>query len=139
MIVVTGVSGRVGGLVAEAIAELLVEPAHDEGSVVTITGPEAVTLSELAVVASDVTGDDYLYEPADREEWLAYRRGLGRPAWSIEAGISYYDSVARGEAGIVGDDYRRLTGKEPLTIRELVELHRDQMPLTRPVAQETRP
>ncbi len=123
---------------AEAIAELLVDPAHDERSVVTITGPEAFTLSELAAVASDVTGDDYRYEPLDRQEWLAYRRGLGRPAWSIEAGISYYDGVARGEAGIVGDDYRQLTGKEPLTIRELVELHRDEMPLTRSVAGETR-
>ena len=124
---------------AEAIAELLVEPAHDERSVVTITGPEAVTLSELAAVASDVTGDDYRYEPHDREEWLAYRQSLGRPAWSIDAGISYYDGVARGEAGIVGDDYRRLTGKEPLTVRELVELHRDEMPLARSVAQERRP
>ena len=86
-----------------------------------------------------MTGDDYRYEPVDREEWLAYRRGLGRPARSIEAGISYYDGVARGEAGIVGDDYRKLTGKEPLTIRERVEMPRDQMPLTRSVAQETRP
>jgi uncharacterized protein YbjT (DUF2867 family) len=124
---------------AEAIVELLVEPAHDDLGVVTITAPEAVTLSELAAIASEVTGDDYRYEPLDREEWLAYRRGLGRPAWSIEAGISYYDGVARGEAGIVGDDYRRLTGKQPLTIRELVELHRDEMPLTSPVGHGSRP
>jgi uncharacterized protein YbjT (DUF2867 family) len=124
---------------AEAIVELLVDSAHDERSVVTITGPEAVTLSELAAIASEVTGDEYRYEPLDRDEWLAYRRGLGRPEWSIEAGISYYDGVARGEAGIVSDDYRELIGKEPLTIRELVELHRDEMPLTRSVAHEMRP
>ena len=124
---------------AEAIAELLVDPAHDARTVVTITGPEALTLAELAAAASEVTGDDYRYEPLDREEWLAYRRGLGRPAWSIEAGISYYDGVAAGEAGIVGDGYRELTGKEPLTIREIVELHRDEMPLTRSVGHETRP
>ena len=124
---------------AEAIAELLVDPAHDARTVVTITGPEALTLAELAAAASEVTGDDYRYEPFDREEWLAYRRSLGRPAWSIEAGISYYDGVAAGEAGIVGDGYRELTGKEPLTIREIVELHRDEMPLTRSVGRETRP
>jgi NAD(P)H dehydrogenase (quinone) len=124
---------------AEAIAELLVDPAHDARTVVTITGPEALTLAELAAAASEVTGDNYRYEPLDREEWLAYRRGLGRPAWSIEAGISYYDGVAAGEAGIVGDGYRELTGKEPLTIREIVELHRDEMPLTRSVGHETRP
>lgn len=114
---------------AEAIAELLVEPAHDRRTVVTITCPEALTLEELAATASRVTGDGYRYAPLAREDWLAYRRTLGRPQWSIEAGISYYDSVARGEAGVVGDDYRSLTGKEPLTIAEIVELKRDEMPL----------
>ncbi len=124
---------------AEAIAELLVDPSHDERSVVTITVPQAVTLAELAEIASDVTGHHYRYDPLDRDEWLAYRRSLGRPAWSIEAGISYYDGVARGEDGIVADDYRELTGKEPLTIREIIELRRDEMLLTRPVGHETRP
>ena len=36
---------------AEAIVELLVDPAHDERSVVTVTGREALTLAELAAVA----------------------------------------------------------------------------------------
>jgi len=114
---------------AEAIAELLVEPAHDGRTVVEITCPEALTLEQLAATASRVTGDRYRYAPLDRDDWLAYRRSLGRPQWSIEAGISYYDSVTRGEAGVVGDDYRSLTGKEPLTIAEIVELKRDEMPL----------
>jgi uncharacterized protein YbjT (DUF2867 family) len=37
--------------------------------------------------------------------------------------------VHRGEAGVVGDDFRRLTGKEPLSIAEVISLHRDEMPL----------
>ena len=123
---------------AEAIAELLVDPARDDRSVVTITGPDAVTLSELAAIASEVTGDDYRYAPLDREAWLAYRRSLGRPQWSIEAGISYYDSVARGEAGIVGDDYPELTGKTALTIREIIGLRRDEMPLAGTPASSSR-
>jgi uncharacterized protein YbjT (DUF2867 family) len=114
---------------AEAIVELLVDPINDDRSVATVTCPEALTLSELAAVATEVTGDEYRYEPLDREEWIAYRRTVGRPAWSIEAGITYYDGVARHEASVVGDDYRALTGKDPLTIREIIELHRDEMPL----------
>jgi uncharacterized protein YbjT (DUF2867 family) len=116
---------------AAAIAELLVEPAHDDRTIVTISGPEALTLTELAAAATEVTGDPYRYEPLDRDEWIAYRRTVGRPAWSIEAGITYYDGVARGEAGIVGDDYRELTGKEPLSIREIIDRRRDEMPLAR--------
>ncbi len=116
---------------AAAIAELLVEPAHDERAVVTITGPEALTLGALAATASEVSGDGYRYAPLDRDDWLASRRALGRPEWSIEAGISYYDSVARGEAGIVDYDYRALTGKEPLAVAEIIALKRDEMPLAR--------
>jgi len=114
---------------AEVIVELLVDSTHDERSVVTVTCPEALTLTELATVATEVTGGEYRYEPLDREEWIAYRRTVGRPAWSIEAGITYYDGVARHEAGIVGDDYRALTRKDPLTIGEIIEIHRDEMPL----------
>lgn len=115
---------------AEAIVSLLVDEAHDDRHVVTITGPESFSLAELAATASEVTGDAYRYEPLDREEWIAYRRSVGRPEWSIEAGISYYDGVRNGEADVVTDDYRTLTGKEPLSIREIIALHRDEMPLS---------
>ncbi len=116
---------------AEAIAVLLADPAHDERRVVTITGPESFSLAELAAVASEVTGDAYRYEPLDREEWIGYRRSVGRPEWSIEAGFSYYDGVRRGEADVVTDDYLELTGNAPLSIREMIALHRDEMPLAR--------
>ena len=77
-------------------------------------------------IASPRTG-----EPLDREEWIAYRKSVGRPDWSIEAGISYYDGVRAGEADVVTDDYRALTGKKPRSIRELIALHREEMPLAR--------
>jgi uncharacterized protein YbjT (DUF2867 family) len=64
---------------------LLTEPAHDDLTCVTITGPESVTLAELAAIASEVTGDSYRYEPLGRDEWVKYReswagrRGRSRP------------------------------------------------------------
>ena len=63
-----------------------------------------------------MTGDPYSYAPVERETWKAYRRRRGREEWSIEMGLSYYDGVAHGEAGVVTDDYRRITGREPKTI-----------------------
>ena len=116
---------------AEAITVLLAEPTHDARRVVTITGPESFTLEELAAAASEVTGDAYRYEPRDREEWVTHRRRAGRPEWSIEAGSSYYDGVRRGEAEVVTGDYRMLTGTAPLSIREIIALHRVEMPLSR--------
>jgi uncharacterized protein YbjT (DUF2867 family) len=115
---------------AEAIAVLLADPSHDDRRVVTITGPETFSLAELAGIAAEVTGDAYRYEPLGRDDWVAYRRSIGRPEWSIEAGISYYDGVRRGDADVVSDDYRELTGKAPLAIRDVIERHRDEMPLS---------
>ena len=103
---------------------------HDGRRVVTITGPESFTLEELAGAASDVTGDAYRYAPLPREEWIEHRRSAGRPEWSMEAGYSYYDGVRRGEADVVTDDYRELTGKAPLSIREVIARIRDEMPLS---------
>ena len=113
----------------EAIAVLLADETNDDRSLVTITGPEAVTLAELAEIASAVTGDSYRYEPLDRAEWVDSRRRLGRQEWAIDAGISYYDGVAAGEADVVSGDYRELTGREPRTIAQVIAEHRDVMPL----------
>lgn len=118
----------------EAIAVLLADPANDVRSLVTVTTPEAVTLAELAAIATAVTGHPYRYEPLDREEWIASRRLLGRPDWSIEAGITYYDGVRAGEADVVGHDYEALTGKRPLSIAGAIELFGDEMPLARKAA-----
>jgi NAD(P)H dehydrogenase (quinone) len=115
----------------EAIAILLAEPTHDNREIVTITSPEAVSLTELAALATDVTGDPYAYRPLAREDWITHRRALGRPDWAIEAGITYYDGVARGEADLVTNDYEELTGHPAASIRELIELFRDDLPLTR--------
>ena len=87
-------------------------------------------LGGSTMIATDVTGEHYRYEPLEREDWIAYRRSIGRPEWSIEAGITFYDGVARGEADVVSDDYRQLTGRLPLSIRQLIELYRDEMLLT---------
>ena len=120
---------------AEALAVLLLDDGHDHQHIVTVTGSESVTLAEFARIATDVTGDDYRYEPEDADEWVAYRRALGRPDWSIEAGLSYYDGVRAGESDVVGDDYLKLTGKLPITIAEHVDRMRDEMPLSRKAPQ----
>jgi len=118
----------------QSIAVLLADEAYDDRDRVTITTPDAVSLRELAALATDLTGDDYRYEPLDREDWIAYRRSVGRPEWSIEAGISYYDGVSRGEADVVSRDFEELTGTPARTVRELLELYRADLPLSRATA-----
>jgi uncharacterized protein YbjT (DUF2867 family) len=113
----------------DVIATVLTEPGH-EGKVYDITTPDSVSLSELAIVASDVTGDEYRYEPRDDDWWEGRWRSRGRPDWSIEAGRTTFEALRRGEFDIVTDDYRTITGRDPLTIAQIIERHADEMPLS---------
>lgn len=113
---------------AKAIAVTLTEPGHAE-QVYDITTPESVSLHDLAHIAAEVTGDPYRYEPATDEEWDERWRALGRSGWELEAGHTSYEAIRAGELDVVTDDYRRLTGLEPLTVGEIIDRHADELPL----------
>jgi len=113
---------------AEAIAVVLTEPGH-ENRVYDVTTPESVTLGELAAIASEVTGAAYRYEPQTRDEWEAKWRARGKDGWELESGLSSFDAHVAGELDVVTDDFRLLTGKEPLSIRDVIARELDTMPL----------
>jgi uncharacterized protein YbjT (DUF2867 family) len=114
---------------AQAIAITLTDPGHG-GKVYDITG-EPVSLAELARIASEVTGDPYRYEPLTRHDWEAKWRARGKEEWGIEAGLTSFDAQRAGEFDVVSDDFRALTGRDPLGVRELIERLADRMPRSR--------
>jgi NAD(P)H dehydrogenase (quinone) len=116
--------------IAKAIAVVLTEQGHD-GRVYDITTPEAVSMADLARIASEVTGAPYRYEPISDEEWLERWRAQGRPDWSLEAGRTSYEALRAGQFEVVSDDYRKLTGRKPATIAEVIAQVADRLPLTR--------
>lgn len=125
---------------ARAIAATLTEPGHD-GKVYDITG-EPVSLTKLARTASEVTGDTYRYEPLPREDWEAKWRARGWEEWHLEAGLTSFDAQRAGEFDVVSDDFRELTGRDPLTVAEIIARRAGEMPLAgargrSPDAQET--
>jgi uncharacterized protein YbjT (DUF2867 family) len=113
---------------AEAIAVALTEPGH-EGKVYDISTRDSVTLAELAELASQATGRAYRYEPSSREEWEARWRARGKPEWEIEAGLTSFDAQLAGELDVVSGDFLRLTGREPLSVGEIVARHVGELPL----------
>ena len=56
--------------VAEVAAAILLEPGHDSASY-ELCGPDAVTVADLAALASRVTGRDLVAERTDPDAWLA--------------------------------------------------------------------
>jgi len=111
---------------AEAIAVVLTEPGHARAY--DIVG-QPVTIGELARIASEVTGREYRYDPSPREEWETRWRSRKKEEWAIEAGLTSFDAQLAGEFDVASDDFRRLTGRDPLSVAEVIGRHIDEMPL----------
>ncbi len=107
--------------VARAAVAVLRDPAAHADRTYAITGGEAITLGEAAAVLSEVRGTPVTYHAETVPEAYASRRRWPAPAWQYDAWVSTYTAIAAGEVAAVSDDVRLLTGRAPLTLREVLE------------------
>jgi len=115
--------GRVAAVaradVADAAAAVLQAPEAHAGQVYELTGPEALTLSEVVARLSAVLGRPFTYHPETVEEAYESRQRWQPEPWQADAWVSTYTSIASGEVSRVTDDVRTLTGHAPLSIEGL--------------------
>lgn len=110
--------------VARCAAAVLRAPGAHAGATYDLTGPEALTLREVASVVGEVTGREVRYHDETVEEAHCSRAPYGAPDWQVAAWVSTYTAIAAGELDVVGDGVERLTGRAPLTLREVLEAPR---------------
>jgi uncharacterized protein YbjT (DUF2867 family) len=96
-----------------AIAVLALTEAGHEGKTYDITGPEALTHSEMATQLSNALGRQVTFvdipETAMREALL----GFGIPEWQADGLIEDYAHYRRGEASTISTSVRDVTGHPP--------------------------
>jgi uncharacterized protein YbjT (DUF2867 family) len=116
--------GRVGAVaradVARCAAAVLVSPGTHAGRTYDLTGPEALTLAEVARTLTDVTGRATTYEEETVAQAYASRQHLGAPAWQLDAWVSTYTAIAAGELAQVTDAVEQLTGTPPTRLADLL-------------------
>ena len=116
--------GRVAAVaqddIADVAAVVLGDPGPHAGATYDLTGPEALTLDEVAQVVSEVTGTPTRYEPETLEQAYASRASYGAPDWQVDAWVSTYTAIAAGELATVSDAVPRLTGHPATSLRELL-------------------
>ncbi|MEP7090943.1 MAG: NAD(P)H-binding protein, partial [Nocardioidaceae bacterium] len=95
-------------------------PARAGRVTFSLTGPEAITLSEAAVTMSRVLGRDYSFRDETLDEAYASRSGHGAPSWQVDAWVSTYTAIASGELSALSDDVHQLTGREPRSLADLL-------------------
>lgn len=107
--------------VARVATAVLLDPSAHAGVTYDLTGPEALTFAEMAQVVSEVTGRPVRFHDETPEEAYASRAAYGAPDWQVDAWVSTYTAVARGELDGVSGDVERVTGRRPVSLREYLE------------------
>jgi len=110
--------------IARVVVTVLLDPAAHAGATYDLTGPEALTFTEMAEVITEVTGREVRFHDETVEEAYASRAVYGAPDWQVDAWVSTYTAVAAGELDGVSGDVERLTGRRPTSLREYLEAQR---------------
>ena len=116
--------GRVAAVavddVADVAAAVLLDPDAHRGATYTLTGPEALTLDEVAATLTGALRRPVRYERETLEQAYASRAGYGAPPWQVDAWVSTYTAIAAGEVAAVTEDVARLTGHPATSLADLL-------------------
>jgi len=99
--------------------------AHD-GRAYALTGPEALTLAEVAAVLAGLTGRAIRFEDQSVEEAYASRRAADVPPEVLEGWVTSYTAIAAGELEHVSDDVARLVGRPARSLADWLDDYPDQ-------------
>ncbi len=115
--------GRVAAVaradVADVAALVLRAPDRHVDATYTLTGPEALTLTEVAARAGAVLGRDLRFENQTVEEAYASRAAAyDVEQWQLDAWVSTYTAIADGSCATVTDDVATLRNYRARTLEE---------------------
>jgi NAD(P)H dehydrogenase (quinone) len=116
--------GRVAAVAQDDIADVgaivLQQPATYRGATYNLTGPEALTLSEVADIITAVTGRTVTFHDETLDEAYASRAVYGAPDWQVDAWVSTYTAIAAGELDGVTDDVEGISGHPATSLASLL-------------------
>jgi NAD(P)H dehydrogenase (quinone) len=93
-------------------------------AVLDVTGPEAITQTELAAIVSKVTGRRVEYAAIDRDMALKAYIGAGLPAPVAELMVSFDLAGAAGQLAAASSAVLELTGTPPTSVADFLERNR---------------
>ena len=104
--------------VARAAARILADPVPHAHRTYTLTGPQSLSMAEVAEILSRVTGERITYYAESLDEAVESRLAAGATQWQAVAWATSYAAIAAGEQATVSDDVAELTGAAPLSFED---------------------
>jgi len=110
--------------VARTAIRVLENPEAHANQTYTLTGPQALTLTEVAAIIAEQTGRPTRFVNETLDEAYASRASYNAPDWQVDAWVSTYSSIAAGDQAEVSDDIERVTGRVPMSLAEFLGAER---------------
>lgn len=108
--------------IAQAAARVLTSEGH-EGKTYVITGPEAVSMKDVARTLELLLDREIRFIPITHEENRKHKKELGMPEW-LAHDLAELDSLfVNGKAGEISPDFEELTGRRGTSLRQFIEDH----------------
>ena len=99
------------GDIAEVVAAVAADAsAQHDSATLEVTGPELLTLEQAVARIATATGRPYRYQAETLEEAFSRRWEQAISGNQIEAWISWYQAIARGDVSALTDVVERATG-----------------------------
>ncbi len=108
--------------VAAVAAAVLLDSRWD-GQTLDVTGPVAVTLTEVARALTRASGRSVRYVPETEAEAYASRASFAAPLFEVTGWVSSYQAIAAGEVDHVSDTVERVTGRPPIDLHTFLRRH----------------
>jgi uncharacterized protein YbjT (DUF2867 family) len=106
--------------IAAVAAIALTEEGHD-GKTYTITGPAAVTHTEMASALSKAIGRPVAFVDVPSDAFAGALKAAGVPSWQVDGLVEDYTHYARGDAETISPHVREVTGVEPRDVGRFAE------------------
>jgi len=106
--------------VARTAIRVLENPEAHANQTYNLTGPEALSLTEVAAIIAQHTGRPTTFHNETLDEAYASRAPYNAPSWQVDAWVSTYTAIAVGDQSVVSDDIERVTGRVPMSLAEFL-------------------
>ena len=117
--------GRVAAVTRDDIADVAVAVLLEGGDghagrTYDLTGPEALTMAEVAEQLTAFAGRRVTYHAETVEEAYASRAHYGAPDWEVAGWVTTYAAIANGDLEAVSGDVAAVAGHPPTSLAEFL-------------------
>lgn len=92
--------------------------------VLELTGPEALTVDDVARLASEVTGKPVAVVQVSEDQFAQGAIAAGLPEFVARFFAAVETNVKDGALDVVSDEFEKLTGRKPTSVKAFLEANR---------------